>query len=197
MVLTMGSTLMTRLSIPEPKQLCESREILEQVDQFVGYVPNDYLVMAHEPELLKGVIQLTMTVLYGLDPLPDDVKRLVPYMASRSAGCRYCSAHAAKFCTQAQVDSAKVQNIRDYATSPLFTEAERAALCLAEKANSAIDEITDEDFARLRQHFGPRQIVQIVGLIALMGFYNKWNATMATALETPWLELAARNMTEG
>jgi alkylhydroperoxidase family enzyme len=90
-----------------------------------------------------------------------------------------------------------VQNIQDYTTNPLFTEAERAALYLAEKANSPIDEVTDEDFARLRQHFDPRQIVQIVGLIALMSFYNKWNATMATALETPWLELAASNMTKG
>ena len=75
--------------------------------------------------------------------------------------------------------------------SPLFSAAERAALALALAAGSVPNESGPDHFARLREHFTERQIVQIVGVIALFGFLNRWNDTMATELEAMPNEFAA------
>ncbi|MEM7483470.1 MAG: carboxymuconolactone decarboxylase family protein, partial [Acidobacteriota bacterium] len=45
--------------------------------------------------------------------------------------------------------------------------------------------VTDADFAELRRHFDEVQIIELVGVVALFGFLNRWNATLATELEGP------------
>ncbi len=52
--------------------------------------------------------------------------------------------------------------------------------------------VTDEMFEELRKHWTEEQIVEIVGLIALFGFLNRWNDTMATTLEERAVEVATR-----
>jgi alkylhydroperoxidase family enzyme len=71
----------------------------------------------------------------------------------------------------------------DYQTSPLYSAAERAALDLAVAASSAPNAATDEMFMELRKHRTEEQIVEIVGVIAVFGFLNRWNDTLATPLE--------------
>lgn len=44
--------------------------------------------------------------------------------------------------------------------------------------------VTAEMFARVRQRWNEEQIVEILGVVALYGFLNRWNDTMATDLET-------------
>ena len=68
-------------------------------------------------------------------------------------------------------------------TSPLFSAAERAALDLAVAGASVPNAATDEMFVALRKHWSDEQIVEIVGVIAMFGFLNRWNDTLATALE--------------
>jgi len=65
----------------------------------------------------------------------------------------------------------------------LFTPAERAALDLAVAAGTIPNAVTDEMFVELKKHWFEEQIVEIVAVIALSGFYNRWNETMATPLE--------------
>ena len=70
-----------------------------------------------------------------------------------------------------------------YQTGEAFTDGERAALRLAHHAALVPNQATDADFAELRRHFDDGEIVEIVGMIALFGFLNRWNDTMATELE--------------
>jgi alkylhydroperoxidase family enzyme len=58
-----------------------------------------------------------------------------------------------------------------------------AALRLATRAAAVPNAVTDDDFAELRRHFDDAQVVEIVGVIALFGFLNRWNDTLATTLE--------------
>ncbi|MDX1581833.1 MAG: carboxymuconolactone decarboxylase family protein, partial [Alphaproteobacteria bacterium] len=67
--------------------------------------------------------------------------------------------------------------------SDKFTEAEKAALTVAEGAAQVPNLVTDRDFEALKQHFSDEQIVEIVAVISLFGFFNRWNDTMATRLE--------------
>lgn len=100
------------------------------------------------------------------------------------------------------VDEEKVAAIWDYQMSPLYSEAERAALDVAVAAGSVPNAVTDEMFTELRKHWTEEQIVEIVGVIAMFGFLNRWNDTMGTPLEDEPLavgekHLASRGWTPG
>jgi len=143
------------------------------------------MTMSHEPHLLKAVVDLTGTILNKLGPLPDDVKWLLPYMVSHAAHCTYCMAHSENMSASVGIALEKIHSIKVYKTSPLFSDAERYALHLAEKSSQTPSAVTDQDLEELRYYFDSKQIVQIVALIALTAFYNKWNEIMATELEIP------------
>jgi len=92
-------------------------------------------------------------------------------------------AHSAGASLRLGIAENKFDAVWDYRTSPLFSEAERVAIEFTVAASSQPNEVTDELFERLKQHWTDGQIVEIVGVIALFGFLNRWNDTMATPLE--------------
>jgi hypothetical protein len=51
---------------------------------------------------------------------------------------------------------------------------------------------TDEMFAEMRKHWSEEQIVEIVGVIAMFGFLNRWNDTLATPLEDEPIEIGEK-----
>ena len=55
----------------------------------------------------------------------------------------------------------------------------------------------DADFADLRKYFTDYQIVEIVAVISMFGFLNRWNDTMATTLEPPAAEFATESLGAG
>ena len=77
------------------------------------------------------------------------------------------------------VPAEKIEAIFEYETNPLFSDAERSALRMAQCAGS----VTDEDMEYLKQYFDEDQIVELVGVVCLFGWLNRWNDTMATPLE--------------
>lgn len=104
---------------------------------------------------------------------------LISQVCSRAAGCQYCMAHTAS----QRVESQKQAALWDYRTSPLFSDKERVTLDFALAAGSVPNDVTDELFGQMRQHWTDAQIVDITALIAMFGFLNRWNDTMATPLE--------------
>jgi hypothetical protein len=57
--------------------------------------------------------------------------------------------------------------------------------------------VTDELFARLSRHWSETQIVELSGVIALFGFLNRWNDTMATPLEPAAASLGEKYLSRG
>ena len=92
-------------------------------------------------------------------------------------------AHTAGASLRLGVDEKKLEAVWEYRTSPLYTEAERVALDFAIAAASQPNDVSDELFARLRQHWSDNQIVEILGVVSMFGFMNRWNDSMATPLE--------------
>ena len=117
-------------------------------------------------------------------------------MASRAAGCGYCMAHTAHTAERVGVPTEKENALWEYETSPLFSPAERAALRVAQGAAQVPNAVTDTDFAELKNHYSEAQIVDIVAVIALFGFLNRFNDTMATELETSPIEAGKRYLAE-
>jgi alkylhydroperoxidase family enzyme len=98
-------------------------------------------------------------------------------------------AHTAGGSLRFGIDEKKLAAVWEYRMSPLYTEAERVALDFAIAAASQPNDVTDALFTKLKQHWTENQIVEIVGVIALFGFLNRWNDTMATPLEVEPIEI--------
>ena len=174
---------MTRLSPLKLSDLdAEMREMVENAENLMGFVPNDALVMARHPALTKAMWSLVAAV-YGPGQVDNGLKRLVGEAASKAAGCFYCSAHAAHGAREHGVAQEKIDAVWSFEDSPHFTDAERAAINLAMKAGVVPNETTDADFDRLREHFSEGEITEIIAVIAMFGFLNRWNTTLGTALE--------------
>ena len=139
------------------------QESFGQYAKLLGYVPNSVLIMQHKPKMVKALAQLAQSVWDPASEVPLGFKRLVAYMASRKHGCNYSMAHAAEAAHRAGIDDAKLDAVIDYATSPLYSEAERAALDFAVAAASQPNAVSDELMARLKRHWSDAQIVEFAG----------------------------------
>lgn len=189
------------------------RPVFQAAEAAMGFVPNSMRTMAHMPQLPFAFASLA-NVIFGGDlkalmagladriPAPEDAEQnlppgwvqLIAFAVSLAAGCRYCQAHTSHSAHRAGEDAAKFDAILAYDDSPLFSEAERAALALAFAAGAVPNESAPGHFERLRAHFTDRQVVQIVGVIALFGFLNRWNDTLATELEAVPRDFAANTL---
>jgi alkylhydroperoxidase family enzyme len=121
---------------------------------------------------------------------------LISLVASQAAGCRYCQAHMANLASIYQASDAKIAAVWDFETSELFSQAERAALRLAFHGASVPNAVTQADFVEVGKHFDEGQIVEIVASIALFGFLNRWNDTVATELEDRAANVARRTLAD-
>jgi alkylhydroperoxidase family enzyme len=151
-------------------------------------LPGSVATLGHRPDILQGTLGLWQAVMGG-GSLPADLKYLAGYLASMSAGCRYCSAHTASNAAHG-AGSEKVAAVWDYERSPLFSEAERAALRFAQLAGQAPSGVQDEDVAELKRHYSETEIVELLAVVALYGFFNRWNDSLAIPLEATPLSFA-------
>ena len=118
----------------------------------------------------------------------SSLKRLIGYISSNVAGCRYCQAHTIRAAERYGADEDKLKNIWDFRTHSAFSEAERAALEFA-LASSTIPNAVDDKIAKnLRLYWNDGDIVEILGVIALFGYLNRWNDSMGTEIEQEAIE---------
>jgi uncharacterized peroxidase-related enzyme len=175
----------------------ELGEAFDTYRKSLGFVPNSVLIMQRRPKMVKALAQLAAAVWDPESSVDRGFKRLLAHFASRASGCRYCMAHTAGGALRLGVDERKLEALWEYRASPLYTDAERAALDFALAAASVPNEVTDETFAAMRSHWTEDQMVEIVGVISLFGFMNRWNDTMATPLEHEPMEVGERFLARG
>ena len=167
------------------------RERFQHYQDTRGFVPNSILTMQRRPSIAQAFMDLNRAVLYE-GTVPEELKMLVSLVTSQASGCRYCQAHMTNLASIYQASDEKIRAVWDFETSPLFTPAERAALRLGYHAALVPNVADAADFDELKRHFDDGQIVEIVATIALFGYLNRWNDTMATALEARAVGVAQR-----
>ena len=172
-----------RLAPLPPEHTPELKEQFDAARKRMGFVPNSLLIMQRDPNLVKGYTAMSAAIWNPQSKVDLKLKRLISHVSSRSAGCQYCMAHTAEGASKLGVEDEILHAVWDYQTSPLFTPAERAALDVAVAAANVPNAVTEEMFTELRKHWTEEQIVEIVAVIAIFGFLNRWNDTMATPLE--------------
>ena len=159
------------------------KDQFESMRKNLGFVPNSILIMQRKPKMAKAFAQMIAAIWDPDGKVDRGLKRLIAHVASRTAGCQYCMAHTAGGALHFGVEEKKVAAIWDYQTSSLFSPAERAALDLAVGGASVPNAASDDLFVEMRKHWSEEQIVEIVGVIAMFGFLNRWNDTLGTPLE--------------
>lgn len=179
---------------PIPRaDLPQYEPIFQMVEASMGFVPSSLPTMARIPKLFEAFGQLAATAMNAGEIDPTLVQ-MVAHVASTAAGCRYCQAHTAAHAAHLGVDTAKLESVWEFETTDRFSNAERAALRLARDAAQVPNAATDQHFTDLAEHFTETQVVQIVGVISLFGYLNRWNDTMATTLEPEPLDFATRHL---
>jgi len=145
---------------------------------------------------VRAFMQLNQAVLYE-GTVTEELKMLVSLIASQAAGCRYCQAHMANLSKIYKASEEKIGRVWEFESADCFSDAERAALRLAYKGALSPAQATQEDFDDVYRYFDEGQVVEIVASIALFGFLNRWNDTMATELEKLPADVAKDTLGQG
>jgi len=183
---------MSRLDPLPPETTPELKPHFDFFLTTLGFAPNSVLTMQRRPKLVQAFAQLNAAVMDPAGEVDLGFRRLVGHLASKAAGCLYCQAHTMLGARNFGVDEARLAALWDFRTSDLFTARERVALEFALAAASQPNAVTDELFAELRRHWSDGQVVELLGVVAMFGFLNRWNDTMATPLEPVAAEVATR-----
>ncbi len=166
----------------------EVAELALFFNETLGFCPNSVLTMQRRPAIAKAFIQLNKAVMDNRGRVTSELKRLIGYLASLTAGCRYCQAHTIRAAERYGASAEQLAHIWEFRTHPAFSAAERAALEFAVAASlipNAVDPAIEQN---LRAHWDEGEIVEILGVIALFGYLNRWNDSMGTVLEDPAAE---------
>lgn len=162
----------------------------------LGFVPNSMLIMQRRPEIMKAFAAMSASIWHESSTVDNAFKRLIAHISSRAAGCQYCMAHTAGGALHFGLEEQKLEAIWEYQTSPLFSDAERAALDLAAAGGAVPNGATDEMFLEMRKYWSEEQIVEIVAVISVFGFLNRWNDTMSTPLEDEPIEVGEKYLAD-
>ncbi|MFF7468899.1 carboxymuconolactone decarboxylase family protein [Streptomyces sp. NPDC008092] len=110
--------------------------------------------------------------------LPATVQHLVEVRASQINGCGFCTDMHTKEAAHSGETSVRLNLIAAWREATVFTEAERAALELAEQGTRIADAaggVTDEAWANAARHFDEDQLAALTTLIAVINAYNRIN----------------------
>jgi alkylhydroperoxidase family enzyme len=106
--------------------------------------------------------------------LPRETQMLVRERVARLNVCLFCIDIGRWFAIKSRMNEAKFDAMEDYATNPLYSDAERALLDYVTELTRD-RKVDPETFARLRKHYSERAICEIVWLVASEHVYNMTN----------------------
>ena len=180
----------------------ELQKLIEFFNETLGFCPNSVLTMQIRPEIAYAFINLNKAVMANHGRVTSALKRLIGYMASYTAGCRYCQAHTIRAAERYGAKDEQMENIWEYKTHSAFSDAERAALDFAVAASAVPNAVDDEIAENLRKYWDEGEIVEMLGVISLFGYLNRWNDSMGTEMESGAVEsgekyLASRGWSVG
>jgi alkylhydroperoxidase family enzyme len=106
--------------------------------------------------------------------LPHELVMLIREQVARINVCLFCIDIGRSFTIKASMNQAKFDALEQYSTSPLFTDAERAALDYVTELTKDKN-VNPNTFARMSEHYSEREICEIVWLVASEHLYNVTN----------------------
>ena len=115
--------------------------------------------------------------------LPRATQLLVELRASQINGCSFCTDMHTKDALHDGEDPVRLSLVAAWREATVFTDAERAALALAEEATRVADAaggVSDDTWAGVRKHYDDEQIGALIAVIGMINLYNRFNIVAQT-----------------
>lgn len=152
----------TRITPVSPKQAgLLTRMMYRIAKRNYGEVPEPFTVVAHHPRLLVANAVHETMLKSGSKKLPASIRELAVFWTARTVGCSWCVDFGSMLMRLENLDVDRLKSIDDYATSPLYTDDERAAIAYANAMTTDTHSVTDEQIADLRQRFGDDGVIEL------------------------------------
>ena len=161
----------------------EVKKLAEFFNETLGFCPNSVLTMQIRPEIAQSFILLNKAVMANKGRVTSSLKRLIAYVSSNASGCRYCQAHAILAAERYGATNEQLNTVWEYKTHPAFNDAERAALDFSVAASIIPNSVDETIQKNLKKYWNDGEIIEMLGVISLFGFLNRWNDSMGTTLE--------------
>jgi uncharacterized peroxidase-related enzyme len=174
----------------------ETKKLAEFFNETLGFCPNSVLTMQHRPAISKAFINLNMAVMENKGNVTSALKRMIGWVSSNVTGCRYCQAHTIRAAERYGAEQIQLDNIWEYKTHPSFSDAERIALDFSVAATLVPNAVTDEIKVELYKYWTEGDIVEMLGVISLFGYLNRWNDSMGTVVEEGAIESAEKYLSK-
>jgi AhpD family alkylhydroperoxidase len=139
------------------------------------------------PDATKGIQNIYKAI--GQSGTDGKVLELVHLRASQINGCSPCVFGGVKSALKNGETDERLHQVAAWRDSDLFTDAERAALAMAEAATRLADHpyaVTDEIWAAAAEHYGEKELSAIVLMISLTNMFNRLNTTVRAPAGATW-----------
>src|SRR5579875_3013982 len=131
-------------------------------------------IWACQPKMLSGMGKFNQAVRKGTS-VDERLKNLIELKGAQMIGCEYCVDLGSQICRNSGLSDEELLALPNYRGSGLFTDREKTALDYAVAMMRTPVEVTDELFARMRQHFRETQMVEITALMTVVNI-DRFNA---------------------
>lgn len=167
----------------DPNTDPETRKLAEFFNETLGFCPNSVLTMQRRPAISRAFIELNKAVMANEGRVSSALKRMIAWVSSNATGCRYCQAHAIRAAERYGAAAEQLAHIWEYRTHPAFSEAERAALDFSLAASQVPNAVDADIKERLYSYWDEGEVVEMLAVISLFGYLNRWNDSMGTSIE--------------
>lgn len=132
-------------------------------------------VIAHHRPLLVGISAVSLALERYSHSAPDRLKHLAMLRTGQLVGCEWCLDFGSKLAHDSGVPEEDLRELSTWRESERFDELDRLALEYAEAMTRTPVEVPDDLFARLREHFDEKQLVELTMAIGLENLYTRTN----------------------
>ena len=131
-------------------------------------------IWAHQPKIMMGMGKFNRAVRKGKS-VDERLKNLVELKGAQMIGCEFCVDLGSQICRNHGLSDDELLALPRYPSSELFSEREKLALDYAVAVMRTPVDVTDELFARMKEHFNDEQLVEITALLTLVNL-DRFNA---------------------
>ena len=131
-------------------------------------------IWACQPKMMIGMGRFNQAVRKG-NSVDDRLKNLIELKGAQMIGCEFCVDLGSQICRNSGLSDDELLALPNYRSSTLFTDREKAALDYAVAVMRTPVEVTDELFARMKEHFSDKQLVEITAHLTLVNL-DRFNA---------------------
>jgi AhpD family alkylhydroperoxidase len=131
-------------------------------------------IWAHKPKMMSGMGKFQQAVRKG-NTVDARLKYLVELKGAQMIGCEFCVDLGSQICRNSGLSDEELLALPCYRQSELFTEPEKLALDYTVGVMRTPVEVTDELFARMKEHFSDEQLVEITALLTVVNL-DRFNA---------------------